>query len=265
MIDGKIAKTATDQEAPCLFESIADVLRSMGIRAESNEFPSELPVASEDILRRIGMPQTIPESGSVAFQRLALFDQRTEDGVDIILIAVIGIILVRGGAITDYIVQVSEGVKAIQTLGAFERYLKIPFIGTALASTLKKGGIIRIHPVNKMAGSDNKIHIERAGEGIQIIPDMVLQAQLDADGDPDAAGVFFTQAVKTGKIGGKIQKEKLLFHAGIVIMVIRDADFLHAHGDTTLNLYRYGGGAVAGKCGMNVSIGEHRMPDLLIK
>lgn len=265
MIDGKMAKTAADQEAPCLFESIADVFRSMGIRAESNEFPSELPVASEDILRRIGMSQTIPESGSVTFQRFALFDQRTEDGVDIILVAVIGIILVRGGAITDHIVQVSEGVKAIQALDASERYLKIPFIGTLLASTLKKGRIIGIHPVNKMTGSDNVIHIERAGKCIQIFSDMALQTQLDADGDPDAAGVFFTQAVKMGKIGGKIQKEKLLFHAGIVIMVIRDADFLHIHGDTTLDLYRYGGGAVAGKCGMNVSIGEHRMPDLLIK
>lgn len=263
MIDRKMAETATDQNAPCLFKDVADVFRGMGIRTESNVFSAQLSVTSEDIFRRIGMPQAIFESGSITFQRFAFFDQRPENRINIILIVVIGIILVCGGTIADHIVQVSEGVKAIQILDPPESHFKIPFIGAALGSSFKKGGVIGIHPVNKMAGTDDIIHIEGAGKRIQIIPDMALQPQLYANGDPDAVFIFLAQAVKPGQISRKVQKENFLFHAGIVIMVIRDADFLHTYGDTALDLYRCRGGAVSGKCSMYMSVGEHKMQDLL--
>ena len=88
----------------------------------------------------------------------------------------------------------------------------------------------------------------------RVLPGVQLEAQLHTDAHVEPAPVFFPDLPEGRKVVREIQKETVvhfsLFVGGVPVMVVGDADRLHAEGNGTVKLVPDGRFTVAGKTGM---------------
>lgn len=89
---------------------------------------------------------------------------------------------------------------------------------------------------------------------------MGLKSQLNSGIDPDPVPVFMLQLVDRLYISVYIQGKIILAESGVVVVVVRNTDLLHAKGDGAFNLQPYRRIRIAGKFGVEVAVTYHKDP-----
>ena len=107
-----------------------------------------------------------------------------------------------------------------------------------------------------MDGADDEIEgvSVEPHDVFRVLPGVQLEAQLHANAHVDLPAVFFPDLPEGRNVPGEIQKEAVvhfsLFVGGVPVMVVGDADRLHAEGNCPVELVPDRRFAVAGETGM---------------
>ena len=141
------------------------MFRCMAVRAQRQNFPSQFPVASQNILCGVWVTQSIFKARTVTFQSNALFNQSFENFVQNIPVSPVRIIFVFLRAVAYHIVNMPTGIKAGESFQVFQNHFKLQIVGLVLGSALIKIFLIGVQTVGYMDGADEKVKVRRSGKG----------------------------------------------------------------------------------------------------
>ncbi len=204
--DRVIIKSDIAKEACGFIEIEGDGIGGVRIGSDRDHFAAESRISANGVDTGIELPASFFQSGSIDLHCDLMFDEEFQDRIDQFGIIEITIIFVHITQVADNIIHVGVGVDIVKCLQTFQRVTKIGTECLMLGPSLEESGIVGVHIVAHMCGTDHKVKFP-------IVPQVLceqniqmrLKTELYAEIKVDPSSVLLAQTQKFFSVGLQIE------------------------------------------------------------